>query len=65
MAAAGIVGDYKGSQVREALFTVEQWGGMRSKAEAEAGVMVWAGVGRAVQPFAPTRAVQCSKIACN
>ena len=42
MAAAGIVGDYKGSQAREALITVEQWDAMRAQAEqdAEAGMTV-------------------------
>jgi S-DNA-T family DNA segregation ATPase FtsK/SpoIIIE len=30
MAAAGIVGDYKGSQAREAQITVEQWDAMRA-----------------------------------
>jgi DNA segregation ATPase FtsK/SpoIIIE, S-DNA-T family len=36
MAAAGIVGDYKGSQAREALFTVEEWDAMRAQAQADA-----------------------------
>jgi len=36
MAAAGIVGDYKGSQAREALITVEQWDAMRAQAQADA-----------------------------
>jgi S-DNA-T family DNA segregation ATPase FtsK/SpoIIIE len=36
MAAAGIVGDYKGSQAREAMITVEQWDAMRSQAQADA-----------------------------
>jgi DNA segregation ATPase FtsK/SpoIIIE, S-DNA-T family len=42
MAAAGIVGDYKGSQAREAMITVEQWDAMRSnaQADAEAGMTV-------------------------
>jgi S-DNA-T family DNA segregation ATPase FtsK/SpoIIIE len=42
MAAAGIVGDYKGSQAREAMITVEQWDAMRaqSHADAEAGMTV-------------------------
>ena len=36
MAAAGIVGDYKGSQAREALITVEQWDAMRTQVQADA-----------------------------
>jgi len=42
MAAAGIVGNYKGSQAREALITVEQWDAMRTQvqADAEAGMTV-------------------------
>jgi S-DNA-T family DNA segregation ATPase FtsK/SpoIIIE len=42
MAAAGIVGDYKGSQAREAMITVEQWDAMRAQqhADTEAGMTV-------------------------
>jgi S-DNA-T family DNA segregation ATPase FtsK/SpoIIIE len=42
MAAAGIVGDYKGSQAREAMITVEQWDAMRAQqhADAEEGMTV-------------------------
>jgi len=42
MAAAGIVGDYKGSQAREANITVEQWDAMRAQMQAdeEAGMSV-------------------------
>ena len=42
MAAAGIVGDYKGSQAREALITVEQWDAMQAQVQtdAEAGLTV-------------------------
>jgi S-DNA-T family DNA segregation ATPase FtsK/SpoIIIE len=42
MAAAGIVGSYKGSQAREAMITVEEWDAMRSQAnaDAEAGMTV-------------------------
>jgi S-DNA-T family DNA segregation ATPase FtsK/SpoIIIE len=42
MAAAGIVGDYKGSQAREAMITVEQWEAMKAQAQsdAEAGMTV-------------------------
>jgi S-DNA-T family DNA segregation ATPase FtsK/SpoIIIE len=42
MAAAGIVGDYKGSQAREANITVEQWEAMRAQMQAdqEAGMSV-------------------------
>jgi S-DNA-T family DNA segregation ATPase FtsK/SpoIIIE len=36
MAAAGIVGDYKGSQAREAMITVEQWDAMKAQAQADA-----------------------------
>jgi S-DNA-T family DNA segregation ATPase FtsK/SpoIIIE len=36
MAAAGIVGDYKGSQAREAQITIEQWEAMRAQAQADA-----------------------------
>src|SRR4029079_17775531 len=42
MAAAGIVGDYKGSHAREANITVEQWDAMHAqmKADQEAGMSV-------------------------
>jgi S-DNA-T family DNA segregation ATPase FtsK/SpoIIIE len=30
MAATGIVGDYKGSQAREAMFTLEEWDAMKA-----------------------------------
>src|SRR5260370_19662367 len=42
MAGAGIVGDYKGSQAREAMITIEQWEAMSSQAQAdvEAGMTV-------------------------
>ena len=42
MAAAGIVGDYKGSQAREALITADEWDAMRAQAQsdAEAGMTV-------------------------
>ena len=36
MAAAGIVGSYKGSQAREAMITVEEWDAMRTQAQADA-----------------------------
>ncbi|HWP40172.1 MAG TPA: DNA translocase FtsK, partial [Tepidisphaeraceae bacterium] len=36
MAAAGIVGDYKGSQAREALITLEQWEAMKQQQQADA-----------------------------
>lgn len=36
MAAAGIVGSYKGSQAREAMITVEEWDAMRAQAQADA-----------------------------
>ena len=36
MAAAGIVGTYKGSQAREAMITVEEWDAMRAQAQADA-----------------------------
>ncbi len=35
MAEAGIVGDYKGSQAREVLITIEQWEAIRASAEAD------------------------------
>ena len=31
MAQTGIVGDYKGSQAREAMFTVEEWDAMQAQ----------------------------------
>jgi DNA segregation ATPase FtsK/SpoIIIE, S-DNA-T family len=42
MAAAGIVGNYKGSQAREAMITVEEWDAMRAQTQtdAEAGMTV-------------------------
>jgi S-DNA-T family DNA segregation ATPase FtsK/SpoIIIE len=42
MAATGIVGDYKGSQAREAMFTVEEWEAMKAaqRADAESGMSV-------------------------
>ncbi|HEY8749630.1 MAG TPA: DNA translocase FtsK [Tepidisphaeraceae bacterium] len=42
MAAAGIVGDYKGSQAREANITVEQWDAMQAQMQTdqEAGMTV-------------------------
>src|SRR3954454_2701941 len=42
MAAAGIVGSYKGSQAREANITVEQWDAMRAQmlSDQEAGMSV-------------------------
>jgi S-DNA-T family DNA segregation ATPase FtsK/SpoIIIE len=36
MAAAGIVGSYKGSQAREALITAEDWDQMRSSQQTDA-----------------------------
>jgi S-DNA-T family DNA segregation ATPase FtsK/SpoIIIE len=36
MAAAGIVGEYKGSQAREAMFTVEEWEAAKAQANADA-----------------------------
>jgi S-DNA-T family DNA segregation ATPase FtsK/SpoIIIE len=36
MAAAGIVGDYKGSQAREAMFTLEEWEAMKAQQQADA-----------------------------
>ncbi|RME37614.1 MAG: hypothetical protein D6788_09055, partial [Planctomycetota bacterium] len=35
MADAGIVGDYKGSQAREVMMTLEQWEALRQQVEAE------------------------------
>ena len=42
MAAAGIVGTYKGSQAREALITVEEWDAMQTarQADAQSGMSV-------------------------
>jgi S-DNA-T family DNA segregation ATPase FtsK/SpoIIIE len=42
MAAAGIVGDYKGSQAREALMTLEEWEAMKAQQQkdAESGMSV-------------------------
>jgi S-DNA-T family DNA segregation ATPase FtsK/SpoIIIE len=42
MAAAGIVGDYKGSQAREAQITIEEWEAMKAaqQADAESGMSV-------------------------
>ena len=42
MAAAGIVGSYKGSQAREAMITVEEWDAMQAarQADAESGMTV-------------------------
>ena len=37
MAAAGIVGEYKGSQAREVLFTLEDWEAQHGKAEGQNG----------------------------
>jgi S-DNA-T family DNA segregation ATPase FtsK/SpoIIIE len=36
MAAAGIVGDYKGSQAREATITLEEWEAMKAQAQHDA-----------------------------
>ena len=36
MAATGIVGDYKGSQAREAMFTLEEYEAMKAQAAADA-----------------------------
>jgi DNA segregation ATPase FtsK/SpoIIIE, S-DNA-T family len=35
MANSGIVGSYKGSQAREALFTVEEWDAMQAQKQAD------------------------------
>ena len=35
MAEAGILGDYKGSQARECLLTVEQWERLRDSQQAD------------------------------
>ena len=42
MAAAGIVGDYKGSQAREAQITIEDWEQMRANMvqDSEQGMSV-------------------------
>ncbi len=42
MAAAGIVGDYKGSQAREATITVEEWDAMKAAqaVDEESGMSV-------------------------
>jgi hypothetical protein len=42
MAAAGIVGDYKGTQSREATITIEEWEAMKAgqQADAESGMSV-------------------------
>ncbi len=36
MAAAGLVGEYKGSQAREAMITLEEWDAMKAQAQADA-----------------------------
>ncbi|HEX2973103.1 MAG TPA: DNA translocase FtsK, partial [Tepidisphaeraceae bacterium] len=42
MAATGIVGDYKGSQAREAMLTLEEWDAMKAqqKKDQEDGMTV-------------------------
>ncbi len=42
MAASGIVGDYKGSQAREAMLTLEEWDAMKAaqQVDAESGMTV-------------------------
>jgi S-DNA-T family DNA segregation ATPase FtsK/SpoIIIE len=42
MAAAGIVGDYKGSQAREAMITLDEWDALKSQqqTDAESGMTV-------------------------
>jgi S-DNA-T family DNA segregation ATPase FtsK/SpoIIIE len=42
MAATGIVGDYKGSQAREAMLTLEEWDAMKAQqqVDAESGMTV-------------------------
>ena len=42
MAQTGIVGDYKGSQAREATLTLEEWDAMQAqkRADAESGMTV-------------------------
>ena len=42
MAQAGIVGDYKGTQSREATITLEEWEAMKSgqRADEESGMSV-------------------------
>src|SRR5258707_10487379 len=36
MAATGIVGDYKGSQAREAMLTLEEWDAMKAQQQVDA-----------------------------
>jgi S-DNA-T family DNA segregation ATPase FtsK/SpoIIIE len=36
MAATGIVGDYKGSQAREAMLTLEEWDAMKTQQQVDA-----------------------------
>ena len=36
MAAAGIVGSYKGSQAREAQITIEEWEAMKAQMQTDA-----------------------------
>ena len=36
MAAAGIVGDYKGTQAREATITLDEWEAMKAQAQTDA-----------------------------
>src|SRR6185369_12381391 len=36
MGVAGIVGEYKGSQAREAMITIEQWEAMKQQAQTDA-----------------------------
>jgi S-DNA-T family DNA segregation ATPase FtsK/SpoIIIE len=42
MAAAGIVGEYKGSQAREATITLDEWEALKSQqsSDAESGMSV-------------------------
>jgi S-DNA-T family DNA segregation ATPase FtsK/SpoIIIE len=42
VAATGIVGDYKGSQAREAMLTLEEWDAMKAQqqVDAESGMTV-------------------------
>mgnify|MGYP005868917051 FL=1 len=42
MAAAGIVGDYKGSQAREAMITLDEWEALKAQQQndAESGMSV-------------------------
>jgi DNA segregation ATPase FtsK/SpoIIIE, S-DNA-T family len=35
MAATGIVGEYKGSQAREATLTLEEWDAMKAQEQAD------------------------------